>query len=354
MHLCVTTGAFAQAAEQCQPYLRFQVATMRPTGTRLTATALSGWVDRTPLLAVSMEPFDLTSDTHNIVSLLVIVWNGGLKPKAVDKFAASLRREERLHLRLSVLTRSAAQTTWTDDPDAQRRLLEAAAADSSSAHNDAPRYVPATSDDLVQRSRWNAKLSSSIQNLIAQPGKQAILELLPPPPFAPPYRYDHWRIPDDGDYIGESQVHTVAALGIVPVYRVHNDTPALVLALPERDASYSPPLAPSGNLTEAEIDAEEVRNAGVGGVRPAVPERSQLFRDLGGRDLYEAADAMPVLLQDLNRSYTVVIRTPDRCTPGSLFPLQLQSLPGDKLPAATWIAPRWLLQRDLGRPTSDH
>ena len=338
----------AQAIAGCQSYLRFQMEATRPIAKVIPTEAIVGNLAGQPLSVISLNHFDLRSDGHNTLSLLVVVWNGGLKPQTVRKFAASLRHEERLHLRLSVLTRSNEQSDWTDDPVEQRRALEGAAQRSSSFNPDQPRYHPATSDEHVLESRWISKLRTSIESLIAQPGKQVILELLAPRSLRPTYSSEHWRIPPGGDYTGEPQVHTLASLGLIPVYRVYNATPALSILIPGGDAAYSPPLS-SGGRTEQEIDEEELHQLEGGGLRPSLPEVSPMFIDLGGRNIYEASDAIPIIVNDLRQVYTVFIRNPDSCNPRVILPLQLSSTIYEAVPPINWFAPRLLSQRLLGR-----
>lgn len=302
------------------------------------------------LSVVSILPFDLSSQTNNTLSLLLIVWDGGLQRKAVEKFAASLRKEERLHLRLAILTRHGEQSAWTEDAIEQRRLLEEAAAAASSSPADRPGYLPKSSDEQVLERRWEDQLRLSVEDTIAQAGKQVILELLPKPPLLPPEGPEHWRMPRDRDYAGEPRVHTFAALGVVPVYRAHGEISALAMIIPGEDAFYSPALDAGGYISGADFGQEQLAKLQGLPMPSQLPAGSRLFGDLGGKDVFEAKDALPYILGDLKRVYTVVGRTPAVCTPRGLVPLRIRVTSSDQSGIRFYTTPLWAMFYLLQRP----
>ncbi len=355
--VCPTLCAGAQGfVLPCEEYMRFQIRLdpnahqqkRLPSIESLRATA-----GLELLSIVSVLPFDVRSEKSNTVSLLLIVWDGGLREARVDKFAASLHREERLHLRLAILTRHSGESLWTDDPREQRKLLDGAAAESSAFPADEPGRLPKNSDEVVLETRWEDQLRTSVEDTIAQPGKQVILELLPPPPLRPPQGAEHWRISADRDYPGEPQVYTFAALGVTPVYRVHNETPALAMIIPGRDASYSPPLGSSANISASTLGQEELAQLQGTAMPPALPPGSRLFANLGGKDVFEARDALALIEADLKRMYSVVTRTPKGCTPQGVVPLRMQVTPTYHSSFTLFSAPQWADFHLLQRRTAD-
>ena len=306
---------------RCKPYLRFQMEAMVGSHGReryLLPEAVQVQIGPEMLPILSLRRFELTSPADNTLSLLSLVWNGGLQRKHVETFAASLRKEKRLHLLLSVLSRgrdseSRDQSSWTDDAAEQRRLLDQAAVDASSFRADDPGYRPQSSDEQVGESRWKEKLRLAVEDTMRQPGKQVVLELLPQQPLRPPVGAEHWRIPADRDFVGERQVHTFAALGVVPVYRAHHDTPALSIIIPGGDASFG------SGLQMATAGQEQLAQVQNSALRPALPPGSSLFQDLGGKDVYEAREAIPSIVEDLKQVYFVVARAAARCTPMGLY-----------------------------------
>lgn len=355
---CCSMGSHAQQlASGCAPYLRFQIQVRKQDPSQrqaLRPEALQGTISSEALSVVSLLSFSLTSPKDNTLSLLVIVWNGGLQVQAVEKFAASLRKEERLHLRLSTLTRSKGQSSWTDNPAEQRKLLDQAAVDASYATADEPGFQPKTSDGRVLGKRWDESLRVSVEDTLKQPGKQVILELLPPPPLRPPYGAEHWRIPTDRDYLGEPQVHTFAALGVVPVYRVHNDTPALTMIIPGGDASNRPPFGGGGDVSSIGKGQEQLTQVRDLSMRDPLPPSSKLFWDLGGRDVYEAREALNFMLADLKQVYTVVAKSPASCTPRGIVQMRLKIVSSRKSPISLFTAPQWAAFYLLGKQTADN